>query len=45
MNHDSMRHRHRSIRLKDFDYSQPGAYFVIFLGVALNAVIVLFYKG
>ena len=28
MNHDSMRRRRRSIRLKDYDYSQAGAYFV-----------------
>ena len=28
MGYDPERHRRRSIRLKDWDYAQPGAYFV-----------------
>lgn len=28
MSYDPDRHQRRSIRLKDYDYSQPGAYFV-----------------
>ena len=28
MEHDPLIHHRRSIRLKDYDYSQPGAYFV-----------------
>ena len=28
MKYDLTKHRRRSIRLKDFDYGQPGAYFV-----------------
>ena len=28
MPHDSAKHRRRSIRLREYDYSQPGAYFV-----------------
>lgn len=28
MSYDPFRHRRRSIRLKDYDYSQPGHYFV-----------------
>ncbi len=26
--YDPNKHRRRSIRLKDYDYSQPGAYFI-----------------
>ena len=28
MTHDLKKHRRRSIRLKDYDYSQSGAYFI-----------------
>jgi len=28
MNHDLNKHHRRSIRLKGYDYAQPGAYFV-----------------